>query len=103
MVAERLHGGDYEQTALRTQVWHQSAPLQEVFDLRREIKSQMRKLLVHRANDAHGVPRPVQKIRITKRNVCRARMHLAPDVLEDDSFRDEEEAPVIDRHDRAME
>ena len=58
---------------------------------------------MHRANDAHGVPRPVQKIWITKRNVRRACMHLAPNVLKDDGFRNEEEAPVIDRHDWAME
>src|SRR6267378_7645417 len=103
MVAERLHCGDYEQTPLRTQVGHQCAALQEVLDLRREIKSQIRKLLVHRANDAHGVPRPVQKIRVPKRNVRRACTHLTPNVLEDDGFRNEEEASVIDRHDRAME
>src|SRR4029077_8004133 len=103
MVAERLHCGDDEQTPLRTQVGHQRATLQEVLDLCREIKSQIRKLLVHRANDAHGVPRTIQKIRVAKRNVRRAGMHLTPNVLEDDGFRDEEEAPVIDRHDRAME
>src|SRR6266850_4833805 len=103
MVAERLYCGDYEQAPLCSKVWHQSAALQEVLDLRREIKSQMRKLLVHRANDTHGVPRSVQKIRVSERDVRRACMHLTSNVLKNDDFRNEEEAPVIDRHDRAME
>src|SRR6266849_2427566 len=103
MVAERLHCGDDKQTPLRTQLGHQSAALQEVLDLCGEIKGQVWKLLVHRANDAYGVPRPVQKIRVPKRNVRRACLHLPPNVLKDDGFRNEEEVPVIDRHDWAME
>ena len=103
MVAERLHCRDYEQASLSTQVWHQSAALQEVFDLRGTIKGHLREFLVHRANDAQGMPRPVQKIRVAKRDVGRACLHLTSNVLQDDGFRDEKKASVIDRHDWAME
>src|ERR1700758_4442483 len=76
--------------------------LEKVFDLDGDVVSKMRKLAVQRFQKHHRVPDAIEKIRITERDVLRARRHLLANVFEHNFAVHYAENAVVNGDDRTM-
>jgi hypothetical protein len=101
-VAQRLHRRHDERAPRRGEPRQQRLLSQQVLDLGRHVERHRRELLVERAGHVHGVPRPVQEIRVAERHVRGAGLDLLADVRQHDVLRDDEEPAAVDRRDGAV-
>src|SRR5438876_5576874 len=67
-----------------------------------EIECQLRKFLSHRANNAHGVVRAVQKVRVAECDMADPRGCQIADIFQHHILRHNKEAAIVDRWNRTM-
>ena len=73
-----------------------------MFDFGGDVERQFRELRMHGAGDAQRMPGSIEEIGIAEGDMFGAGGDLVANVREHDVFRDDEEAPVIHRRDRAV-
>src|ERR1700731_3710333 len=73
-----------------------------MFDLDGHVVGDSRKLAMKRLNQLHGMPYPIKKIRITKRNMLRPSRHLLPNIRQHHVALHNPKHTVVNRHNRAM-
>jgi hypothetical protein len=101
-VVERLHRRDHEGTAERLELREERPMREEVLHLHRHVEGEIGEATVELAQDRHHVPRSVQEVRIAERHVAGSGAHLRRNVGQHDWGRHDEEAPAVDRRDRAV-
>src|SRR5207247_10490062 len=101
-VAQRLNRRHNKNAACLRELRNQLSVREDVLDFCGEIKSYFRKLCVHPAGDAKRMPGSIQKIRIAKRDVPRARSYEPANVFKNNLLRYYEESSVVHWWDRAM-
>src|SRR6185369_3069445 len=84
------------------QLRNQLTVLEDVLDLRSEIKGEIGKLLAHRLRDSERMSRTVQEIGIAKSYVLGSRSYETANVFENDLRGNNKKSPVVHRRDRAM-
>jgi hypothetical protein len=73
-----------------------------MLDLDGDVVTQVRPFPVERFHDVDRVPRTVEEVGITKRDVLRACGHLPADILEHHLGLHHAKRPAIHRHDRTV-
>ena len=76
--------------------------LAQVLDLDGHVVGDFGKFAVKRFDKLHRVADAVEKIRIAKRNVLRARRHLAANIFKHDIAADDSKDAFVHRHNRTM-
>src|SRR5207249_6373484 len=101
-IAQRLDGGDDEETAEGAKLRQVLALAEQVPDLRRDVEGDSRELTVKRARDVERVAGAVQEVGIAERDVSGAGVDELADIGHDDVAIDDEEAPAVHGRDRAV-
>src|SRR6266705_6588627 len=99
----RLDGGDEERATGPRELGQQRAVTEQVLDLGREVVGHAGELGVQRAHELPRVAGTVEKVGIAERDVSRAGGDEAANVAEHHVGRHDEEAPVVDGGNRAVE
>ena len=101
-VACGLKGGDRERSPARHQLRQKRAVLQQVLYLGGKVETDAGEVSVKRVSNFARVPRSVEKVGVAECDVTRPCLDLLGDVGHHGLDGHDEEAPVIDGHDRTM-
>ena len=102
MIVERFEGARHEHEARCPQPAQSIAVSKKMLALDRDVVGQAGKLARDTLDDTHGMPDPVEEIRVAKGHVLNPLLHLRSDIVENDPNRDHPELSIVDRYDRTV-
>ena len=102
VVIEIFHSTDDKEAARFIELWQMRFVLFQMFDFYGDVVRHLGKLAVKFFDEIHRVTNAIEKVRITERDVLRARGHLSPNVLHHNVTADDAKDAFVNRDDGAM-